>query len=487
MFLNQAKDGKAKRPDRQFSPLGNQVESLEARMLLAGNVISGYVYHDVNSSGKLDQGDQPIADNTIQLMNSSNVVVGTTKTNAAGKYEFSGDSTASTAPTSKTETVSVPATATNFSKEVTVPQFDSALGTLTSVDITFNGTLTSQLKVESRDQTPTTINGQVSGTLNVEGPGVAELKITPNSALSFPASAYDGVLDYGGTSGKDFGAVPADGTKTVTLTTDSDLAAYTGTGTVPFTISATSSSNASGPGNLSSEISSTGEGSINVIYHYTPVTSLQPGRYSIVQTTQPEGFLQGTNTRAGVAVPRTNGQDVIPVTLANADLTDNNFGETQPNGLAGSVFLDANRNGTRDPKEFGIATVKISLRGRDNTNTPVILTTETNAEGQYQFDNLRPGTYSLAESQPNVFRTGGESTGSLGGQTSRNRITQINLTAGQVGTDYNFSETTRPDCTLKNVFYRVDRDLPLRNAPGPVLQRYLPGLVSYNTQHPRRR
>ncbi|WP_020465971.1 choice-of-anchor E domain-containing protein [Singulisphaera acidiphila] len=464
-------------------------------MMLTASTISGYVYHDANGDGLYGPGDNPIAGSPIQLVNSAKMVVGSTTTDASGKYQFSSDGTVQTTPGSQTQALSFAATPTNYTKSATIPQFDPSLGTLTSVDVTFAGTLASQIRVESRDANPMTVTGHTEGTLVVQAPGIADLMLRPTSTVTFPASAYDGVPDFGGTSGKDFGNVSADDTKSVTLTTPGDLAAYTGTGTVPFSVGAASSSAAAGPGNLLTEISSTAAATVNVVYHYLPQSDLKPGRYTIVQTTQPDGYLQGSNSRGGVVLPKSTPVNTIPVTLADSDLTDNNFGELLPvvasaaqhsGRLSGSVYLDANNDGVREPGEFGIATVNVTLRGRDDSNRPVMLSSTTDANGVYQFNDLRPGMYTITEAQPRIFRSGRDTVGSLGGQVSRNRFSRVVLRDGAQGANYNFGERTRPDCTLADILSRVDRGLPLRSNLGPNLQRYLPGLVIYNTQHPRR-
>lgn len=486
-MIRRAKDGRRKRLNRTARGFGLRLEALEERKLLTGSVVSGYVYHDVTGDGLFNAGDRPISGSQVQLVNAAGTVVGSTTTDASGQYQFSSDGTVQATPQTATQSVSFPTAATNFTKSGTAAQFDPTLGKLTAVDLTFAGSLTSRIQVESRDATPTTISGRVEGALTAQVPGVADFTLRPTSTLSFPASAFDGTQDYAGTSGKDFGEVSADDSKTVTLTSPGDLAAFVGTGTVPVAVAASSNSAASGPGNLLSEITSSAAATINVVYHYLPQSDLKPGRYSVVQTTQPDGFLQGVNTRGGSAVPRNAGVNTIPVTLGANDLTDNNFGEVLPNSLSGSVYLDADNDGVRDPKEFGVATVKIALRGRDDSNNAVMLSTKTDANGVYQFNDLRPGEYTITEGQPSAFRSGRETVGSQGGLASRNRFSKVVLRADAQGANYNFGEQSRPDCSLAATLSRVDRGLPLRGTLGPNIQRFLPGLVTYNAQHPRRR
>ena len=69
-------------------------------------------------------------------------------------------------------------------------------------------------------------------------------------------------------------------------------------------------------------------------------------------------------------------------------------------------------------------------------------TTLTQADGSYQFDSLPAGNYTIVETQPQQYLSGGKDTaGNLGGQASTNDvISQIVLAAGQKGTEYNFGE-----------------------------------------------
>ncbi|MCL4205900.1 MAG: DUF4347 domain-containing protein, partial [Pirellulaceae bacterium] len=55
------------------------------------------------------------------------------------------------------------------------------------------------------------------------------------------------------------------------------------------------------------------------------------------------------------------------------------------------IWLDTNGNGVQDPGEAGIAGVTVTLTLPDNST----LTTVTDADGYYLFDNLLPGTYAV--------------------------------------------------------------------------------------------
>lgn len=177
---------------------------------------------------------------------------------------------------------------------------------------------------------------------------------------------------------------------------------------------------------------------------------LRPGTYSITET-QPAGFLPGKattgtgTTAAGSAAADGNSIGVITLSAGQTGLAFN-FGELPPVSLAGAVYIDANRNGVRDPGETaGIANVTITLTGTDDLGAAVSQTTSTDGAGAYAFSNLRPGSYSLTESQPAAWDDGGETVGTVAG-TARGAlggndiITSIVMAPGDGGIGYNFGE-----------------------------------------------
>lgn len=116
-----------------------------------------------------------------------------------------------------------------------------------------------------------------------------------------------------------------------------------------------------------------------------------------------------------------------------------------PGSIAGTVYIDANRNGVQDSGDTGISGVTITLTGTDILNASINRTAITDASGNYTFDNLLPGTYQLVETQPAGF---GEGTVNVGtgatGTAGTNQITTIDLASGANATAFNFGEVLSP-------------------------------------------
>jgi hypothetical protein len=108
--------------------------------------------------------------------------------------------------------------------------------------------------------------------------------------------------------------------------------------------------------------------------------------------------------------------------------------------LSGRVYFDANTNGVYDSGDSGLQGVSITLTGTDDRGQEVYLTTVTDADGNYFFASLRPGTYTITETQPANYEDGSDSVGSLGGNVGNDLFTDIILRAGRNGVGYNFGE-----------------------------------------------
>ncbi len=159
---------------------------------------------------------------------------------------------------------------------------------------------------------------------------------------------------------------------------------------------------------------------------------LLAGTYTVTET-QPAGYLDGDET-AGSLGGDTSTNDVIAAIplLGGQDSIDNDFAEFQPSTIAGSVV---------DQNGVGIAGVEITLSGTSVNDDVVTLTTTTDADGDYSFTDLLPGTYVVTETQPAGYLDGDETAGSLGGDISTNDvIAAIVLDANQSSTDNDFAE-----------------------------------------------
>lgn len=141
----------------------------------------------------------------------------------------------------------------------------------------------------------------------------------------------------------------------------------------------------------------------------------------------------------------------VTSTETDSDTANNAATETTdvavPGSISGSVYEDANENGVEDAGEDGLAGVTIALTGTDILGNTVSETTTTDANGDYSFTNLLPGTYTLTETQPTGVQdaqvnpgTGTTSAGTAG----TNEIASLTLGSGENGVAFNFGELAEP-------------------------------------------
>ncbi|MBP2473374.1 putative repeat protein (TIGR01451 family) [Crossiella equi] len=162
------------------------------------------------------------------------------------------------------------------------------------------------------------------------------------------------------------------------------------------------------------------------------------GTYTVTES-QPNGYTDGKDVPGNNAVA--NGNDSFTVTLPlGGSSANNNFAELATGSLAGQVYVDANNNGVRDSGEAPIPGVEVKLTGTDDAGNAVSLTANTDANGQYVFSRLRPGTYAVAETQPAAFLDGKDKAGSAGGTVGADEVTAIPLGLGVAATGYDFGE-----------------------------------------------
>lgn len=117
------------------------------------------------------------------------------------------------------------------------------------------------------------------------------------------------------------------------------------------------------------------------------------------------------------------------------DLTARTLCECPPSGrVTGCVFHDANRNGQREPEEQALGGWAVVIRDAQGRQ----LTRYTNAQGEYLFENIPAGEYTLAEIIPPGWQPisppEGQTDIQLSGNTSV-RVSFANILVGDVNND----------------------------------------------------
>ena len=167
-----------------------------------------------------------------------------------------------------------------------------------------------------------------------------------------------------------------------------------------------------GTNNLGAAVSRTTVTDASGNYTFANLRPSNATGYTLTET-QPGAFLDGKNTVGSSGGTTVNNplSDVISsvVVGANVVATGYNFGELAPASLAGTVYLDLNNDGIQlGAGETGVNTVTVVVTGTDDLGNAVNTSTTTNASGAYSFANLRPGTYTLTETQPGALLDGKE-------------------------------------------------------------------------------
>lgn len=417
-------------------------EALEDRNLLDAHTISGFVFNDLNNNGLRDPGEAPLANSKVELRNAAGLVIAQTITDSNGYYVFDRDQTVSQVPLTLTRSLTFDAAPTDFEISSLLTQFDPSLGTLLEADFDLSGFIRSKIWAENLSTASgANITGTVTGSLTLTGAGLNTTVNTTPVQQQFSASKYDGSTDYAGTSGKFFGERTSTGTGTIVIGNgDNRLQNFVGEGTVELVLNGEANSTAKGGGNITSLFDSAGGGSVTVTYRYRLSDALQPGTYTVVQTSAPPGMLDGKESRNGTVLPNTIGTDTITVILTNQDATNNNFAEVMPAQLCGAAYIDANNDGHRDPGETGIPSVVIVLTGTDDRGKAVRIQQITDLDGDYCFTGLRPGTYTIKQTPPIGFLPGQVNVpGTIGGQAQVNCFTSIQTPPGAEGSGYDFA------------------------------------------------
>ncbi|KPH89168.1 hypothetical protein AMS58_21390, partial [Pseudoalteromonas porphyrae] len=156
--------------------------------------------------------------------------------------------------------------------------------------------------------------------------------------------------------------------------------------------------------------------------------------YTVAQT-QPALYKDGVERNSSGAIAGSDLTDTVTVVLTtNNEFVD--FTEQNPNtaSVSGRVYFDENQDGTITGNDTLLANVDITLTGKNIFGSTISLTTQTNAQGEYTFENLFASDangYTVAQTQPALYKDGVErnSSGAIAGSDLTDTVTVVLTTS----------------------------------------------------------
>lgn len=362
--------------------------------------LSGFVYHDANDNGIFEVGEEPIGNVSVALHDSSGSVVGNQQTGPDGSYRFGG----------------------------------LRAGTYSVVESQPIGW------IDGRDSV-----GRING---------ATVGVAGNDRISQAALKWgDEGVEY------NFGELrPASISGYVYHDRANDATRDPGDeGIVGVELQVTRVTG--GPGQTPITVTTNSDG-------YYEANGLAPGEYRVVES-QPNSYQDGFDTAGTVGgvvrgTASNPGDEIGGILLTSGDAgVQYNFGEYQLASISGHVHLSDPNGDCFGPGTAAPGLVDVLVNLLDDTGA-TIATTRTDGNGEYQFDGLLPGVYSVVEQTPNGLIDGQEHVGTVSGQAvgaigGNDLLSAIALASGQQGVNYDFCEH-EPASLAGNVFHDRDND-----------------------------
>ena len=172
-------------------------------------------------------------------------------------------------------TDSIPQMTTGWMDDLTFSKFDTALGILRSVEFRLNTTIVGQASFESLDMQPTTVTTTFAANITVFRPGGSSPILTNSPSQSFMTNvtAFDGTIDFAGTSGMTFPNISVNQINVqLSPPPPSDLVLFAGPagmpGSITLPVTAAGASSGSGAGNLIQQFMQAAFASLEVCYNY---------------------------------------------------------------------------------------------------------------------------------------------------------------------------------------------------------------------------
>ena len=166
----------------------------------------------------------------------------------------------------------VPMQTTNWDEMVSINKFNPNWGTLNSIKFTLDGGVEGSAKYESMDASPAIITLNLEASIELQRPDNTLLvQVFPIAFVTENADAFDGLVDFDGPSGSTFGNLTASASDFLISGEASDLALFTGIGSIELPFKAFGTSTGSGAGNLITQFNTSAEGNVTVMYDYDAV------------------------------------------------------------------------------------------------------------------------------------------------------------------------------------------------------------------------
>lgn len=163
---------------------------------------------------------------------------------------------------------------TSWTDAFAVQQFDTQGGTrvLDSIEVFLEGTVLGDAAAESLDAEPSTITLNLTATISLSLGATLLAQVIPLANEIFDASAFDDVIDFGGTSGVTYENLTDTQSTTSLITDPLEFAPWIGLGTVSVDGAASGFSSGSGAGNLLTQFGTSAElnGSVTYNFHIIP-------------------------------------------------------------------------------------------------------------------------------------------------------------------------------------------------------------------------
>jgi hypothetical protein len=208
--------------------------------------------------------------------------------------------------------------------------------------MSITGHIEGTAKYESLDPLPAVITLNFNANLSVKRPdnNAVLLSSMPTFHRVDTVTAYDGVLNFAGTSGATYGAISSDQTSQVVPPfplNAADTALFVGSGNVVFTVTANGQTSVTGSGNLVSSFSQKASATLTVTYLYSP---------PFIQDCNGNGILDVTDIANHTAQDCNNNLIPDSCELLGNDCNNNNIPDECD--LAAGTMTDIDQDGLPD-------------------------------------------------------------------------------------------------------------------------------------------